>query len=83
MVPRGDGSPRGRQSLPRSGPSSRTGLRPWQREGIVPGLAIVRVGDDPASVSYACQKEKAALGLASSPGQSSHRRTRTNVTSSP
>jgi hypothetical protein len=33
------------------------------RRGIVPGLAIVRVGDDPASVSYVCQKEKAALGL--------------------
>ncbi len=31
--------------------------------GIVPGLAIVRVGDDPASASYVRQKEKAAHGL--------------------
>lgn len=33
------------------------------RRGIVPGLAIVRVGDDPASASYVRQKEKAAHGL--------------------
>ncbi|HAZ30480.1 TPA: bifunctional 5,10-methylene-tetrahydrofolate dehydrogenase/5,10-methylene-tetrahydrofolate cyclohydrolase [Candidatus Acetothermia bacterium] len=33
------------------------------RKGIVPGLAIVRVGDDPASVSYVRQKERAAQGL--------------------
>lgn len=33
------------------------------RRGIVPGLAIVRVGEDPASVSYVRQKERAAAGL--------------------
>lgn len=33
------------------------------RRGISPGLAIVRVGDDPASASYVRQKEKAARGL--------------------
>jgi methylenetetrahydrofolate dehydrogenase (NADP+)/methenyltetrahydrofolate cyclohydrolase len=33
------------------------------RQGIVPGLAIVRVGADPASVSYVRRKEKAAHGL--------------------
>ena len=33
------------------------------RRGIVPGLSIVRVGDDPASASYVRQKEKAAHGL--------------------
>ncbi len=33
------------------------------RRGVIPGLAIVRVGEDPASVSYVRQKEKAALGL--------------------
>lgn len=31
--------------------------------GVVPGLAIVRVGEDPASVSYARQKDRAAAGL--------------------
>ncbi|MCX7750784.1 MAG: bifunctional 5,10-methylenetetrahydrofolate dehydrogenase/5,10-methenyltetrahydrofolate cyclohydrolase [Candidatus Bipolaricaulota bacterium] len=31
--------------------------------GIRPGLALVRVGDDPASVSYVRQKERAAQGL--------------------
>lgn len=33
------------------------------RRGITPGLAIVRVGDDPASVAYVRQKERAAHGL--------------------
>lgn len=33
------------------------------QRGIVPGLAIVRVGDDPASVSYVRQKDRAAAGL--------------------
>ena len=33
------------------------------RRGVVPGLALVRVGDDPASASYVRQKEKAAHGL--------------------
>lgn len=31
--------------------------------GVVPGLAIVRVGEDPASVSYVRQKDRAAAGL--------------------
>ncbi len=31
--------------------------------GVVPGLAIVRVGEDPASVSYVRQKDRAATGL--------------------
>jgi len=33
------------------------------QRGVVPGLAIVRVGDDPASVSYVRQKDRAAAGL--------------------
>ncbi len=33
-------------------------LRRLQERGIVPGLAMVRVGQDPASVSYMKQKEK-------------------------
>ena len=31
-----------------------------REKGITPGLAMVRVGDDPASISYVKQKEKAA-----------------------
>jgi methylenetetrahydrofolate dehydrogenase (NADP+)/methenyltetrahydrofolate cyclohydrolase len=31
-----------------------------KRRGITPGLVMIRVGEDPASVSYVSGKEKAA-----------------------
>ncbi|HNR24067.1 MAG TPA: tetrahydrofolate dehydrogenase/cyclohydrolase catalytic domain-containing protein [Candidatus Bipolaricaulis anaerobius] len=41
----------------------RTRVADLARKGIVPGLAIVRVGEDPSSASYVRQKERAAQGL--------------------
>lgn len=38
-------------------------IRRLQASGIIPGLAMVRVGEDPASVSYMRQKEKVAQRL--------------------
>ncbi|MCX6012028.1 MAG: bifunctional 5,10-methylene-tetrahydrofolate dehydrogenase/5,10-methylene-tetrahydrofolate cyclohydrolase [Chloroflexi bacterium] len=34
-----------------------------KQKGITPGLVIVRVGEDPASISYVKQKEKASAGI--------------------
>lgn len=31
----------------------------WQKDGLVPGLAVILVGDDPASATYVRNKEKA------------------------
>src|SRR5688500_18118739 len=37
---------------------SRTAVERWQRAGIVPGLAVILIGDDPASRAYVRSKDR-------------------------
>ena len=39
------------------------GARRLEARGVKPGLAVVLVGDDPASQAYVASKGRAALGL--------------------
>jgi hypothetical protein len=45
-------------------------------KGLAPGLAMVRVGEDPASVSYVKQKGKTTEELGSETERKNHRRIR-------